>query len=270
VSACTVNTGSGSWTYLNSLSSIGPLKNNGGSTWTHALLTGSNAIDGGDPVGGCIDANSVLLNTDQRGAARVSGVRCDIGAFEYVTPVTLKSISANDGWILESTETSVAGGTLNASATTFNLGDNAQDKQYRAILHFDTSSLPDNAVITRVTLKIKKQGLVGTDPFTILGGLKVDMRKPSFGAAPLAPGDFQATAGRSAAATFGAAPVNNWYSAVLTGHGRNYINKTGATQFRLYFATDDNNDNGADYMKFFSGNASVTTRPQLIIEYYVP
>jgi|GEM_PF-6669773 len=31
------------------------------------------------------------------------------------------------------------------------------------------------------------------------------------------------------------------------------------------------NDNGADYMKFFSGNyATVTARPTLIIEYYLP
>jgi hypothetical protein len=42
-------------------------------------------------------------------------------------------------------------------------------------------------------------------------------------------------------------------------------------QFRLRFATDDNNDNAADYMKFYSGNYGTTTlRPTLIIEYYIP
>ena len=50
-----------------------------------------------------------------------------------------------------------------------------------------------------------------------------------------------------------------------------YINKAGLTQFRLRFATDDNNDNGADYMKFFSGDyASAGVRPTLAIEYYAP
>jgi len=39
-----------------------------------------------------------------------------------------------DGWVLESAENSNAGGTLNSTATTFNLGDNAANKQYRAIL----------------------------------------------------------------------------------------------------------------------------------------
>ena len=49
------------------------------------------------------------------------------------------------------------------------------------------------------------------------------------------------------------------------------MNKTGTTQFRLRFLTDDNNDNAADYMKFFSGNyATASARPTLIIEYYVP
>jgi hypothetical protein len=184
--------------------------------------------------------------------------------------LTFKSVGANDGWILESTETSAKGGTMNSSATTFNLGDSNQRKQYRAILHFDTSALPDNAVITKVTLKIKKQGLAGTDPFTILGGLTVDMRRPSFGALALALTDFQASAPRVAVSTFGTTPVANWYSAILNASGRSYVNKTGTTQFRLRFATDDNNNAVADFMRFFSGSAAAGARPQLIVEYKVP
>jgi hypothetical protein len=159
---------------------------------------------------------------------------------------------------------------MNSADTTFNLGDNNQRKQYRAVLHFDTSSLPDNAVITKATLKIKKQGQVGGNPFTLLGGLLVDMRKPSFGALALAPADFQSAAGRTAIATFGITPVSNWYSAVLNISGKNYVNKTGTTQFRLRFQLDDNNNAIADFMKFFSGNAAAGARPQLIVEYYVP
>ncbi|MCB9850961.1 MAG: hypothetical protein H6817_09695 [Phycisphaerales bacterium] len=58
---------------------LGPLADNGGPTFTHALLPGSDAIDAGssaaclaDPVGG----------VDQRGYARSQGLACDIGAFE--------------------------------------------------------------------------------------------------------------------------------------------------------------------------------------------
>jgi uncharacterized repeat protein (TIGR02543 family) len=184
----------------------------------------------------------------------------------------IMSTASTDGWILESSETSGIGGTKDNTATTFRLGDEVADKQYRTILHFNTSGLPDNAVITKVTLKIRKQGLVGTDPFTILGGLKVDMNKPFFGTTVgLVIDDFQAAAGKGLVATFGATPVSNWYSALLNATGRAYVNKTGTTQFRLRFAIGDNDNNVADYMKFFSGNyATASARPTLIIEYYVP
>ena len=59
---------------------IGPLKNNGGPTQTHALLAGSPAIDAGN-TGGCRDEFGVLLTTDQRGINRPAA-GCDIGAFE--------------------------------------------------------------------------------------------------------------------------------------------------------------------------------------------
>ncbi len=43
---------------------LGPLKNHGGATFTHALLPGSPAIDAGDPAG-CTDHNGVALETDR-------------------------------------------------------------------------------------------------------------------------------------------------------------------------------------------------------------
>jgi hypothetical protein len=57
----------------NVLANVGPLANNGGSTLTHALLAGSQAIDMGD--------DTACPATDQRGFGR-NGI-CDIGAFEF-------------------------------------------------------------------------------------------------------------------------------------------------------------------------------------------
>jgi hypothetical protein len=163
------------------------------------------------------------------------------------------------------------GGTLNSTATSFRLGDDAANRQYRAILHFDTSYLPDTAVITKATLKIKRQGLVGANPFSILGDLRVDTQKPYFGTTPgLMLTDFQAVAGKSNVATFNIMPISSWYNAALNAVGRAYINRVGTTQFRLYFATDDNNNKSADYMQFFSGDYIASERPTLILEYYVP
>jgi CSLREA domain-containing protein len=70
---------------------IGPLQDNGGLTFTHALLSGSFALDKG---------NSFGSTTDQRGAPRpvgtakvIGGDGSDIGAFEVQAPTVLANIS---------------------------------------------------------------------------------------------------------------------------------------------------------------------------------
>jgi hypothetical protein len=189
-----------------------------------------------------------------------------------ILTTNFRSVGVNDGWVLESTETSSVGGSINSTATTFFLGDNRADKQYRAILSFNTDSLPDSAVITSVVLKIKKQGLVGTNPFTTHQPLYVDIRKPYFGTAvTLAANDFQAAASKGSVGTFGNTPSAGWYAATLNNTAYPYINLTGTTQLRLRFKLGDDNDDFSDYMKFFSGNAGVSAdKPLLIIQYYVP
>jgi hypothetical protein len=74
---------------INSTPMLGPLQDNGGPTFTHALLTGSPAIDAGDPNFDPNVFNPPMLY-DQRGVGynRVAHGRIDIGAFEVqiVTP----------------------------------------------------------------------------------------------------------------------------------------------------------------------------------------
>src|SRR5439155_2560247 len=74
---------------LNGNPMLGPLANNGGPNKTHALLPDSPAIDAGNPTG-CVDQNTIVLTTDQRGFRRpVDGpdadttITCDIGAVEF-------------------------------------------------------------------------------------------------------------------------------------------------------------------------------------------
>jgi CSLREA domain-containing protein len=64
---------------------LGPLADDGGLTWTHALLPGSPAIDAGDPT--AVAGVGDVPEFDQRGSpnTRVSGGRIDIGAFEFQT-----------------------------------------------------------------------------------------------------------------------------------------------------------------------------------------
>jgi hypothetical protein len=82
VSACAFSgNGDSAWRLILP-DTLGALQDNGGPTLTHALLPGSNAIDTTYDQG-CIDETGAQLTTDQRGAPRVFGQRCDVGAFEY-------------------------------------------------------------------------------------------------------------------------------------------------------------------------------------------
>src|SRR5262249_52510918 len=80
---------------------LGPLSDNGGPTWTHALLTGSPAINAG--------SNPAGLTTDERGPgfARQSGAAPDIGAFEVQAPPIVISVQINDGSAQRSRVTSL-------------------------------------------------------------------------------------------------------------------------------------------------------------------
>lgn len=72
---------------------LGPLQDNGGNSFTHALLTGSPAIDAGNPAAPGSGGNACAA-TDQRGRSRPmdgnndgADIFCDIGAYEVSGPL---------------------------------------------------------------------------------------------------------------------------------------------------------------------------------------
>ena len=226
-----------------------------------------------------VDAGAISLGG--AGAGNGNFVAGEIYTVARLNPAIVSAVFASDGaadgWVMESKETSNQGGTKNSSAITFKLGDNAQNRQYRAILQFPTASLPDNAVVTQVILMIQLETVVGVNPFTTHRNIWIDIRKGVFGSfGPFAIGalqisDFQAPASLNAAGTILNNPVGGWYWATLDSKVFQFINLSGMTQFRLGFQTDDDNDLRDDYLSFFSGNYSVSSaRPQLLIKYYIP
>lgn len=185
---------------------------------------------------------------------------------------TYRSNGAQDGFVMESTETSNVGLIKDSTLPTLRIGDDSKKRQYRSILSFDTSALPNTAVVTYAKIKLKLESFVGpTNIFTTFGKVRVDIRKPYFGTGVgLESVDFQAAASRGLVGAFGTAPVSGWYIAQLNKTSFPYFNVTGYTQFRLRFEKDDDNDFAADHVRFYSGNAGDTNKPILVLRYYVP
>ncbi len=96
---------------------IGILEDNGGTTPTHALFTGSPAIDA-IPVSDCKDATGVVIATDQRGSARPDGPGCDIGSYEgsIMPDLEAPALSLPSDFSVEATSASGATANYTASA----------------------------------------------------------------------------------------------------------------------------------------------------------
>jgi hypothetical protein len=229
-------------------------------------------------TGGVVSIGGGSTSADRRGD--VAGwTKVDPGVYRRVVlkkTKTLRSIASQDGWVREE-GWGGGGGTVNAGATTLRIGDDAERQQYRDVLSFATgAALPDHAVITRVQLRVRKQGVAGGgNPMSAFGGVRLDVKRGVFGTPALQSSDFQPTITTQDkyCGPFKPAAVHGWYSINLIG-ARKYVNmrsaSSGRTQIRLYFSRDDNNDNIANYLSLYSGNARSSLRPQLIVTYFVP
>ena len=100
---------------------LGPLADNGGATKTHALLTGSPAIDAGDPAAVAGVGHVQLYDQRQTPYNRIAdgdgvgGARIDIGAFELQPPVLLGDYNEND--VVDAADYAVWRDTLEAAGT---------------------------------------------------------------------------------------------------------------------------------------------------------
>jgi glucose/arabinose dehydrogenase len=238
------------------------LVKNSSNTWTANLLatTSYNISSFGE------DEKGELYLTDLNGRV------VKISSYRTIVTASFNSQANSDGSIIESAPSSGTGGSFNSSSSTLILGDSADNRQYRVVLSFNTSSLPDTAVITSAILKLRLVGISHTSPFAKLGNLLVDMAVPYFGtSSALQALDFQAASTRSSAAVVNPVPANKWYSAALSNTSRSTVNLSGVTQFRLEFQTPTNNNSVSNYASFYSGNSpTVSYRPILIVQYYVP
>ncbi|MCQ3939120.1 MAG: hypothetical protein DPW18_19055 [Chloroflexi bacterium] len=229
----------------------------------------NNASDSGNGI--ALQPNGmIVLAATRDGNVLLARYITDVSDHPLVS-ATFTSKSGPDGWILESTETSSRGGSLNKTETTLLVGDDAKDREYRGILSFNTIGIPDDAILTSAEVRIKRQGIVGTDPFATHGDLLLEIRTGAFsGSLALQLSDFRAAGSAGAVQERLTAQTYPWYTAVLGSTNLKYVNKYGVTQFRLRFTLGDNDDMSADHLKLFTGEAAASNRPVLLVTYFVP
>ncbi|MBI4497854.1 MAG: CSLREA domain-containing protein [Chloroflexi bacterium] len=125
---------------------LGSLQDNGGPTFTHALLAGSPAIDA-VPTANCTDAVGNPLTVDQRGVTRPQGTACDIGAFEFMSPAWITRAPIPNG--IEGAAASIINGKIYVSHG-YSGGDQANTRIYT--IATDTWSTGASASVIRSEL----------------------------------------------------------------------------------------------------------------------
>jgi len=192
--------------------------------------------------------------------------------------VALVSIAGDDGQVNESAPTSEVGGHANYGAPTIQVGDSNRRQQSIAVLSFDTSKIPANAVIDSASVDIYVTGKSGKPES--LGALTLAMRSPLAGpdswriggSAAAEIEDFAASMHIDPAGKFGSFAKNTTSSATLSPEALLAINKGGKTQFLLRFVKGDNEDAMSDTITFGSGDygSNSPAAPRLNITWRAP
>ncbi len=178
-----------------------------------------------------------------------------------------------DGYLLETRDGSLKAASANTSDSILIVGNTPNGRRYRSFLSFDTSPLPNNAVIISAVITLKMSSISNPSPYDFYSALNVDIRKSYYGSsAKLQLTDFNASNSLTTAGTISEpATPNSPYVASLLAPAFPYINLKGITQFKLRFPGDDIGNDLYDTIKFYSGNSfTASFRPTLVVTYYLP
>ncbi|MGB1307577.1 MAG: T9SS type A sorting domain-containing protein [Oceanihabitans sp.] len=166
---------------------------------------------------------------------------------EDVTTTIYSNGGTEDGW--------TNGATLSNSQV--RIGDDGTNS-YKGILSFDTSSIPDDATIDKVSLYLIRNNANENNPFTsgALGAAQIDVKTGNFGTANVENSDYNEAADALNAGCFqGSVTANDYALRIdLDAAGLAAINNSGNTQFRISFPNTDANE---DYIDFNTGDANV-------------
>jgi hypothetical protein len=172
------------------------------------------------------------------------------------------SIPAEDGQLVEEAGSGL-GVIAQTARQTLKIGDDADDAERRAILSFDTASLPDTATICAAVIELWPANSVGAPQgLGAIAAVAPPVRGASFGGEPLLePSDFQATS-TSSRGTLVQRP--EFFEARVKPSS---VAVVGRSQYRFQVPGDDG-DGVEDSFFFYSGDAATAAlRPTLTVTY---
>ena len=178
------------------------------------------------------------------------------------TTVNFANEDANDGYVkAASGGVTPAVGTLESSMG-LAIGRGTDGKFNRAMLSFDTSSLPDGATVTSATLTVTYRSASG-DPWSNPAGntLVIDAHTGCLGACTIESGDWTAATTTNAVAQLLSFAGGTRTSNLFAAPGLAAINRTGRTQLRLRFAGDQTSTNYLWIDKGATATLTVTYQP---------
>ncbi|HVH34946.1 MAG TPA: PHB depolymerase family esterase [Tahibacter sp.] len=180
------------------------------------------------------------------------------------TPVTvdLGNEDANDGYVKANASGGAAAvGTLE-SLYGLAIGRGTDGNFNRAVLSFDTSSIPDGATITAASVTVAYRSAVG-NPWTSPSGnsLLVDAHKGCIGACTIETADWAAATTASAVAQIAAFTGGSQSSTVFSAAGLAAIDPAGRTQLRLRFGANQTATNYVWIDKGATAKLRVTYQP---------
>ncbi|WP_386066475.1 PHB depolymerase family esterase [Tahibacter sp. UC22_41] len=180
------------------------------------------------------------------------------------TPVTVDfgNEDANDGYVKANASGGAAAvGTLE-SLYGLATGRGTDGNFNRAVLSFDTSSIPDGATITAASVTVAYRSAVG-NPWTNPAGnsLLVDAHKGCIGACSIESADWAAATTASAVAEIAAFTGGSQSSTVFSAAGLAAIDPAGRTQLRLRFSANQTATNYVWIDKGATAKLRVTYQP---------
>ncbi len=201
------------------------------------------------------------------------------GGTAVLDPTETFYSTANDGYLWDysasysSAHDSSSAYDITSTTTTFTVGQKFTGTYfvYRGFVFFDTSSLPDNAVITSATLSLRGEANFSDDDFDVVVQIGENYDAENiYPHDPLQLGDYNYTHYSDNLGSFNTADfVNAYHHIALSDNADNWIDKQGITKFCLRSKNDIDSipPTGYEYVGFSASEKS-SQQPKLMISYY--